>query len=316
MSPGTPADAWSLAAEVAPTLVDISVSTTDESLVAGTGMVLSPSGEILTNNHVIEGATAISVTDVGNRSMYPASVVGYDRALDIAVLQIAGGSGLKTADIADTSQVTIGEGVIAIGNGAGTGGAPSYSGGSITATGQSITAEDETSADSEQLSRLVETNADVIPGDSGGALVDAAGKVVAMLTAGSQGFEVPGPATEGYGIPIGEALSVASQIERGRGTGTVHVGATASLGVYLGPATPGSPGAAITEVVPGGPADSAQLVPGDTITAFEGRPVGSPDSLTSLLLRDTPGAWVDIQYLDPSGQRQVVEVQLDSGPPA
>ncbi|HKH89126.1 MAG TPA: trypsin-like peptidase domain-containing protein, partial [Acidimicrobiales bacterium] len=150
---------------------------------AGTGMVLTSTGEVLTNNHVVEGATKISVTDIGNGKTYSAKVVGYDRSKDIAVLQLIGASGLQTVNLGNSSSVSVGEGVVAVGNANGAGGTPSYAGGAVTATNQSITATDQAGGDSEQLGGLIETNADVIPGDSGGPLVNASGQVIGMDTA-------------------------------------------------------------------------------------------------------------------------------------
>ncbi len=152
---------------------------------AGTGIVLTSTGEILTNNHVIDGATSISVTDVGNGKTYKATVVGYDKSHDIAVLQLQGASGLKTAKIGDSSKATVGESVVAIGNAGGTGGTPSAAGGSIIALNQQITASDELGGASEQLTGLIEVNADVQPGDSGGSLVNSAGQVIGIDTAAS-----------------------------------------------------------------------------------------------------------------------------------
>ena len=127
---GGPADAASIAQNVDPGLVDVNTSITYQGLQgAGTGMVLTPDGEVLTNNHVVEGATSISVTDVGNGKTYNATVLGYDRNEDVAVLQLQNASGLQTVSLGDSSKVSVGEGVVAIGNANGAGGTPSYAGG-------------------------------------------------------------------------------------------------------------------------------------------------------------------------------------------
>ena len=168
------------------------------------GMVLTSKGEVLTNNHVIEGATSISVTDVGNGVTYGAKVVGYDRTSDVAVLQLEKASGLKTVSLGNSSGVRTGQPVVGIGNAGGTGGTPSYAGGRVTALNQSITASDQGDGTSEQLTGLIETNADIQPGDSGGPLVNSGGKVVGMDTAASAGFSFQqgGSLTQGYSIPI------------------------------------------------------------------------------------------------------------------
>lgn len=312
---GAPSNAASLAADTDPALVDIDVTDTYQALQgAGTGMVLSSNGEVLTNNHVIEGATSISVTDVGNGNTYSASVVGYDRSQDVAVLQLTDASGLQATKLGDSSTVAVGDGVVAVGNAGGTGGTPSYASGSVTATDQSITAADDVTGTSEELTGLIETNADIVPGDSGGALVDSAGQVIGMVTAGSVGFEFQPSATEGYAIPIDTADTVAKQIESGQSSSTVHIGPTALLGVDVETPVLGISGAEIVEVVVGGPAAQAGLTEGDIITAVDGQPVTSPDSLTSVMLGEAPGTTVPVQYLDPSGLQHTVSVQLASGP--
>ncbi|HEY5245038.1 MAG TPA: trypsin-like peptidase domain-containing protein, partial [Acidimicrobiales bacterium] len=200
---------------------------------AGTGQVLTATGEILTNNHVIRGATTISVTDVGNGRTYSATVVGYDPSHDIAVLQLTGAAGLQTATLGDSSKATVGEGVIGIGNAGGSGGTPTSAGGSITALDQSIAAADRFAGAAEQLSGLIEVNAPVQSGDSGGPLVDGQGRVIGMDTAGSAGFVLSSTDNQAYAIPINEALATASQIEAGHSSVTIHVGPTAFLGVTV-----------------------------------------------------------------------------------
>ena len=124
------------------------------------------------------------------RQIYKANVVGYDRTGDVAVIQLVGASGLQTAQIAP-SLPAVGEGVVGVGNAGGTGGTPSSAGGSVQALSQSITASDSGGGNSENLTGLLETNCDIQPGDSGGALVDAEGKVVGMDTAASTGSTQP-----------------------------------------------------------------------------------------------------------------------------
>ena len=188
-APGGPSNATAIASEVAPGLVDIESTLSYQGAeAAGTGMVLTSKGEILTNNHVIEGASSIRVVDVGNGKTYGATVVGYDRTADVAVLQLEHASGLQTVRLGNSSSVRKGQGVVGIGNAGGSGGTPSFAGGSVTALDQSITASDEAEGTSEQLTGLIETNADIQPGDSGGPLVNSSGKVIGMDTAASAGF--------------------------------------------------------------------------------------------------------------------------------
>jgi S1-C subfamily serine protease len=195
-------------------------------------MVLTSSGVILTNNHVIDGATSISVTDVGNGKTYSANVVGYDRTGDVAVIKLVNASGLQTVSIA-SGTAAVGQAVVGIGNAGGSGGTPSAAGGSVTALAQSITASDDNGGNSENLSGLIEVNAGIEPGDSGGSLVNASGQVLGMDTAASEDstYEVSG--TQAYAIPIHTALTIAKQIEAGKASTVVHIGATGFLGVSV-----------------------------------------------------------------------------------
>ncbi len=325
---GAPSDVSAIAAKVDQAIVDVNTTLNyQDAEGAGTGIVLTSNGEILTNNHVVDGATKISVTDVGNGETYAATVVGYDLGHDIAVLQLQGASGLKTAQLA-TSKPSIGEAVVAIGNAGGTGGVPTSAGGSITALGQSITASDELTGSSEQLSGLLEVNANVEAGDSGGPLVNAAGQVIGMDTAASEGFAFSAQGNAGFAIPISTALPVAKDIEAGQSSATVHIGSTAFLGVLIG-SSGGSPfsgqytgggttsaGVAVSNVVTGGPAQSAGIAAGDTILSFDGKTVTSPSQLTRLLVPHHPGQKVQLGWEDQTGQSHTTTVTLASGPPA
>ena len=227
----------SIAAKIDPALVDINTTFQYQGAEgAGTGIVLTSDGEILTNNHVINGATSISVTDIGNGRTYSAKVVGYDASDDVAVLQLVGASGLKAASVADSDDVKVGQDVVAVGNAGGTGGTPTAAGGTVTALNQAITASDELNGTSENLSNLIETDADVQSGDSGGSLVNSSGQVVGIDSAAAQGYSLQssGNSTnQGYAIPINKALSIAKSIEAGHSSSTIHVGETAFLGVLI-----------------------------------------------------------------------------------
>jgi S1-C subfamily serine protease len=235
-----------IASRVDPALVDV-VSTDgyQGATSAGTGIVLSSNGEVLTNNHVVNGATSIKVTDIGNGKTYTATVVGYDASHDVAVIQLQGASGLTTASLGNSSTVQTGDSVTALGNAEGKGGTPSVAPGTVTALNQSITASDELSSVSEQLTGLIETNAPIQPGDSGGSLVNSYGQVIGMDTAAGSSDAVQGQsstATQAYAIPINEAVSIAQQIESGTTTADVHIGATAFLGLELGGSSSNSDG--------------------------------------------------------------------------
>jgi S1-C subfamily serine protease len=226
-----------IASRVDPALVDV-VSTDgyQGATSAGTGIVLSSTGEVLTNNHVVNGATSIKATDIGNGKTYTATVVGYDASHDVAVIQLQGASGLTTASLGNSSTVQTGDSVTALGNAEGKGGTPSVASGTVTALNQSITASDELSSVSEQLTGLIETNAPIQPGDSGGSLVNSYGQVIGMDTAAGSSGQSQGQSstvTQAYAIPINEAVSIAQQIESGTTTADVHIGATAFLGLEL-----------------------------------------------------------------------------------
>jgi S1-C subfamily serine protease len=226
-----------IASRVDPALVDVTSTDGYQGATSmGTGIVLSATGEILTNNHVVNGATSVKVTDIGNGKTYTATVVGYDDTHDVAVLQLQGASGLTTANLGNSSTVQAGNSVTALGNAEGKGGTPSVATGSVTALNQSITASDELSGVNEQLTGLIETNAPIQPGDSGGSLVNSYGQVIGMDTAAGSSDQTQGQsstATQAYAIPINEAVSIAQQIESGTTTADVHIGATAFLGVEL-----------------------------------------------------------------------------------
>jgi S1-C subfamily serine protease len=324
---GAPSDTTSIASKVDPALVDINTNLSYQNAqAAGTGMVISSNGVILTNNHVIEGATSISVTDVGNGKTYTGTVVGYDRTADVAVVKLANASGLKTVSIS-TATAAVGQAVVGVGNAGGTGGTPSAAGGSITAVNQSITASDQGGGNAENLTGLIEVNAGIQPGDSGGALVDTSGQVIGMDTAAStgSGYQVSG--TQAYAIPIANALTIAKQIEAGKASSTVHIGATGFLGVSVSASGGGNagnfgggsattPGAAVASVLPNSPASQAGLAQGDVITAVNGASVGSATDLSNLLQNYHPGDSVQLGWTDASGQGHTTSVTLTTGPPA
>ena len=287
---------------------------------AGTGMVLTSSGEILTNNHVIRGATTIKVVIPGTGKRYSAKVVGYSASSDVAVLQAVGASNLKTVSFGSSSNVTRGQRVTAIGNAGGTGRLTSASG-KVVAKSRSIDVSDDQGG-SEHLSHLIETNASVEPGDSGGPLENASGKVIGMDTAASLGSGFRQTAAgNGFAIPISRALTVVKQIENGASSTTVHVGGTAFLGVTLAPAQASGPfgssvsGALVEGVISGGAADAAGLSAGDVITDIDGHTISSADELSALLLAKHPGDQVSVTYTDQFGASQTATVTLASGPP-
>jgi len=316
----TPANS-PLAVSVDPGLVDVTATLGyQQAISAGTGMVLTPSGLAITNNHVIEGATSITVTDVGNRRTYQARVAGYDQSQDIAVLQLAAASGLKTVSVGASSAVKIGEKVMALGNAGGKGRTPVAATGTISALGQSITAVDQPTGVTEQLTGLIRTNVPLQPGDSGGPLVSPAGQVIGMDTAASSQFQINSGTAQAFAIPASQAVSVAAQIVAGKASATVHIGATALLGVSVVsygvpvPGQPASTGAGVVEVTAGTPAAAAGLAPGDVIVSLGGRAVTSAAGLRSVIDAYHPGNKTSVVWADLTGQTYTATVVLASGP--
>jgi S1-C subfamily serine protease len=259
---------------------------------------------------VIRGATGISATNVGNGQTYPADVLGYDRKSDIAVLQLRGASNLPVAPIADSSQLRVDDQVTAVGfpEGAGLTRAP----GPVRALDQSIVANDELTGSTEQLNGLIEFAADIRPGDSGGPLVDPAGQVVGLVTAASRTYAMA--TAGGFAIPLNQALPISDAIRSGNGSGSVHIGPTAILGIGVNN-TRNPAGVPVQGVLRGGPADQAGLAGGTVITAIDGTPVPDGTVLTDVLDKRRPGDTVTVNYLDAERNPQTAPVTLTAGPP-
>jgi S1-C subfamily serine protease len=313
-----------IATQTDPGLVDINTTLGyQQARAAGTGMVLTSSGEVLTNNHVINGATSITARDIGNGRTYQAKVVGYDHSHDVAVLQLQGASGLQTVTLGDSGSASSGQKVVALGNALGKGGTPAVATGHIASLGASITASDEGAGTSEQLTGLIHHNAGIQPGDSGGPLVNTAGQVIGINTAASQGTQFQGQQTQAFAIPISQAKSIAGQIEAGTSSTTVHIGPTGLLGVQIMSAGSAAAngiqtgaGANVAGVVAGTPAAGAGLTQGDAIVSVDGRSVSSPEQLQSALGQHHPGDSVTIGWQDQTGQTQSASVVLANGPAA
>jgi S1-C subfamily serine protease len=233
-----------VAGKVEPGVVDITSALNYQSETAeGTGMVLNSNGLVLTNNHVINGANTVKATLVGSgNKSYTAQVVGYDATSDVALLQLEGASGLKTVSVGNSSQVSLGTPVLAIGNAGGQGGPPTVAPGIINATDRTITAGDEGSNTTETLHGMLQTSAQIQPGDSGGPLANAAGKVIGMDTAASSSSSNSSSSSVlGYAIPINTALSIASDIAAGHGSSTIQIGLPGFLGVLVPQSSSSSP---------------------------------------------------------------------------
>lgn len=285
---------------------------------AGTGMILSADGLVLTNHHVVEGATAIEVTDESTGQTYTATVLGTDATADVALLRLEGASGLTPIALDDDGDLGDGDAVTAVGNAEGTGDLVAAAG-TVTDLDQQMTASSGTGR--ETLDGLIEFQADVVSGDSGGPLLDAEGEVVGMTTAASTG----GQPTTAYAIDISDALAVVGQIQSGVATDTVTIGYPAFLGVWFSSSLPGwnggpgstasGAGATIAGVIDGTPAAAAGLAAGDVVTAVDGAAVSSSDELAAVLATHRPGDEVTITWVSGStGATSSATVTLAAGP--
>jgi S1-C subfamily serine protease len=328
-------NAQALAAKVDPAIVDITSQLKYNNATAeGTGIVISPSGLVLTNNHVIDEATSVSATLVVSGKTYTAKVLGYDSTDDVALLQLQGASGLKTASLGDSSKVKVGQAVLALGNAGGRGGLPSTAQGTVQGLNRTIQASDNGANTQETLHGMIETNAPIQEGDSGGPLVNSSAQVIGMDTAANTSGFAPdqSEATAGFAIPINHAISITNQIAAGHASSTVHIGLGGFLGVtaaaasdpsgcagnggagfgggFGGSTPPVSSGALICQVYPGTPAQAGGLTSGDVITSVNGQTVASSDALTSLMAGDHPGDQLSISYVDANGARHQTSVTL------
>jgi S1-C subfamily serine protease len=341
--------------KVEPGVVDIAANLQylDETA-EGTGIVINAAqGLVLTNNHVIDDATSVTVTPVASGRAYQATIVGYDLADDVAVLKITGATGLKAVTTGDSDGLAIGTQVLALGNEAGQGGPPTVAPGVISSMNRSIVASDQSSGLTETLHGMLQTSANIRPGDSGGPLANAAGQVVGVNTAAGSGG--PGMSIAGYAIPINSALAVADQIAAGHQGPGIHLGVPAFLGVLLPDSSrtnpqlqasqedqthsgnaasahgcitgdtssytavpvaiaPARSGALVDGVVCGTAAAAAGLVPGDVITSFDGHPVASARVLSSVLGADRPGTRTAMTWLAVDGDSHTATITLGTGP--
>jgi S1-C subfamily serine protease len=278
----------------------------DGAAAAGTGMLISRNGEVLTNNHVIRDATKFKVVDVTTHRSYNATVVGYSVSHDVAVLQLANASHLPTIKLGGYVKLHVGQTVIARGNAQGRGGAPKAAPGRVIALHRKIVARD-ISGESETLHNVIATNTAVEPGDSGGPLQDVHNRAIGMVTAGS----TVGVA-RGFAIPIRQALLYARTIMKGKSSPAIHVGPTAFLGVVLKDV---SGGTQIQQVLPNLPAADAGLVAGDVITSLDGAPISSMADMRRALLSLAVGTAVSIGWNDTTGTAQTGTITPASGPP-
>jgi S1-C subfamily serine protease len=311
-----PANASEIAQAIDPAVVDINGTLASGGSVAGTGMVLTSSGIVLTNNHVIEDTSSLSLQVDGTGTSYSATVLGTDATDDIALLQMNGASHLATVPLGDSSAAAIGDSIVAIGNALGQGGTPAVTTGQVTALNQTITAGDSGAA-TETLSGMIQVDAFIQPGDSGGPLVSANGKVIGIDAAaqasgrfGNQGSNI------GYAIPINSAMNIVHQIEAGKSSSTVQIGTRGVLGVEVATSSQSGAGASVSGVQPGSPAAGAGITAGSVITSVNGQSIADSNALTTAMTGKHPGDGVSVGWTDPSGAHHTATVQLEAGPPA
>jgi S1-C subfamily serine protease len=294
----------------------------------GTGMVISPSGLVLTNEHVIDGGVSVTATLVSSGKVYLARVVGYDPTADVALLQLVGASGLKPVTLSDSGKATLGEAVSALGDAGGPTNPLSITHGTIDALDQSAWV-DGGKPDAKQMHGMIASNARTRPGDSGGPLLNSAGAVIGMNTAGNTSGQGPvPPVAVTLAIPINTALSIASQIRSGKASSAVHVGLAAYLGVNVvdassahpcasasdglgsGVSSPASSGALICDSDPSTPASQEGLATGDVIVSVNGTAIGAAGDLAAVTAAARPGDTFAIGYVDQYGNRGSVSVTL------
>ncbi|MGH9003493.1 MAG: S1C family serine protease, partial [Acidimicrobiia bacterium] len=295
--PGTSGtDVRAVLAKVEPSVVAISVRG-QAGGGQGTGVILTPDGEVLTNAHVVEGARTIRVTLFGENDSRSAELVGLDSNNDLALLRITGASGLPAAELGSSDELAVGDDVIAVGNALGLRGDPSVTRGIVSALGRSL----------DSLSGLIQTDAAINPGNSGGPLVDAGGRVVGINTAvaGRGGQNI------GFAIPIDAARSVIERLRTG-----APAKAAAFLGITTSDTEDGSRGAEVIEVNPGGPAAGAGIRAGDRIVEIAGMPVVGSSELVGILAQHLAPAQVVPVTVIRDGSELTLNVTLGERPDA
>ncbi|MEU0268677.1 trypsin-like peptidase domain-containing protein [Nocardioides sp. NPDC006303] len=273
---------------------------------AGTGLTITGDGIVVTNHHVVEGATSIGVTDPTTGETYAATVLGYDDVHDVAVLQLEDASGLSRV-ATDRDAATRGEEVTAVGNAEGQG-SLSAADGTVTDPSTAITVDNEDGTAAE-LSDLIQTDADVVSGDSGGALLDEDGEVIGMNVAATSGSAE----ISGYAIPIDTVLDIAAQILAGEESGDVEIGGSAAA---LGVQVDTTRSTLVVGVVEDGAAEAAGVTEGSTITSVGGTAVASIDDITSVLGGHEPGDEISVSWTDAAGEAHTAAVTLGEGPVA
>ena len=270
---------------------------------AGSGVIISSDGYILTCAHVVDGASNITVTI--NDKDYTATLVGEDTTSDIAVIKIDA-NGLTPATVGDSDSLKVGQNVMAVGNPLGELGG-TVTGGMISALNRSVTIQ---GTNSTNTMSLIQMDASVSPGNSGGGLFNMNGELVGIVNAKSSSSDAEGL---GFAIPINDAIKVAQELlENGYVTGRPYLGITylavtdAQTAQQLGV---NAYGVYIVDVTKGGPADQAGLKAGDRIVSVDGSEIAAKDDLGTLMQKHTAGDTLAITVAR-DGQMQTVNVTL------
>jgi S1-C subfamily serine protease len=301
-------NANAIAAKIDPAIVDIN-TVVGTGQAAGTGMIISSTGEILTNNHVVDGSTSIQVTIAGHSQTYTAHLIAADPSADIAVIKVDGLSGLPTVSFGSSSSVNVGDPIVALGNALGQGGTPSVSQGSVTALDQTITAS-EGGSRSEQLTGMIQSDATIYPGDSGGPLVNSSGQVIGMITAGNVSGFRSSASNVNYAIASDNILTVVNQIRSGQTSAQIIYGQVGFIGVSaqtLDAAAASqlglnvSSGALVVSVQAGSPAAGAGIARNSVITSAGGTQITSVDTLGTAIRAHRPGEHLSLTWVNTSG---------------
>lgn len=282
---------------------------------AGTGIIVTANGYILTNKHVIDGASSISVVLDDGTTYEDVEVAAVDSLNDIAFLKIKDVSGLTSAALGDSKTIKVGQQVIAIGNALGEY-QNTVTSGVVSGTGRSLTATDSSGSMSEKLSDMIQTDAAINSGNSGGPLINAAGQVIGVNTANSYSAE-----NMGFAIPIAAVKGMLSQlVEKGEASrayiGVYSTEITSDLAKqYNLPVSYGAylyaSGGNYSAVVSGSPADKAGVKNKDIITAVNGVKIGAAGSLSTLIGEYKPGDTVQLTVLR-DGKELGINVTLEA----
>lgn len=303
---------------VLPAVVNV-VAETGEGDGEGTGFVVRSDGIIVTNYHVVEGATQVTVLTSEEQPVeYEARVIGGDIEDDLAILEVDA-ENLPTVELGESAGLELGQQVVAIGYALGLAGGPSVTTGVVSSLTRRITVPDDRCVECTQRQRVytdvVQTDAAINPGNSGGPLVDLAGRVVGINTAGAGSAE-----NIGFAIQIDAAKPIIFQAARHPSEPVAFMGISsadasdAQIQFDFGP--PVADGAVIVDVVEGGPADRAGIQVGDVVVLFDDEPVDSAETLGTLIRSHEPDDEVTVGVVHPDGSRDVISLVLGVNPVA